>query len=119
MLKSGGQKSSSIRAVIKRFSFRESFEKLIYHFELFSGKHFDVEELFRGRIEAPNKTHILDTIFKGYDKRIRPHYRGKGVALSLSVAGEQSRRSGESTRLPPLWSGFDAICWFSTLLLSC
>ena len=32
---------------------------------------------FCGRTEAPNKTHILDTIFEGYDKRVRPHYRGK------------------------------------------
>ena len=37
----------------------------------------DVEELFGGRIEAPNKTHILDNIFKGYDSRVRPYYRGK------------------------------------------
>lgn len=51
-----------------------------------SGKHFDVEELFRGRIEAPNKTHILDTIFKGYDNRIRPHYREKPVLVSLYAA---------------------------------
>lgn len=43
----------------------------------------DVEELFRGRIEAPNKTHILDNIFKGYDKRIRPYYREKPITVSL------------------------------------
>ncbi|KAJ7378986.1 Glycine receptor subunit alpha-3 [Desmophyllum pertusum] len=43
----------------------------------------DVEELFRGRIEAPNKTHILDNIFKGYDNRVRPYYREKPTPVSL------------------------------------
>ena len=38
-----------------------------------------VEELFLERIEAPNKTHILDNIFRGYDNRIRPYYRGKHI----------------------------------------
>ena len=37
----------------------------------------DAEDLFRERIEAPNKTEVLDSIFKGYDKRMRPDYRGK------------------------------------------
>lgn len=44
-------------------------------------KHNDAEELFGGRIEAPNKTYILDGIFKGYDKRVRPHYRGKNNVM--------------------------------------
>ncbi|XP_068677057.1 gamma-aminobutyric acid receptor subunit alpha-5-like [Montipora foliosa] len=48
-----------------------------------SSNHADVERHFRGRIEAPNKTHILDTIFKGYDKRVRPYYREKAVLVSL------------------------------------
>ena len=41
----------------------------------------DAEDLFRGRIEAPNKTEVLGSIFKGYDKRMRPHYRGKCNSL--------------------------------------
>ena len=41
-----------------------------------------IEELFGRRIEAPNKTHILDSIFMGYDNRVRPYYRGENaVAL--------------------------------------
>ncbi|XP_078353528.1 gamma-aminobutyric acid receptor subunit gamma-1-like isoform X2 [Oculina patagonica] len=43
----------------------------------------DVEELFAGRIEAPNKTIILDNIFKGYDNRVRPFYREKPVPIAL------------------------------------
>ena len=42
----------------------------------------DHEELFNGRIEAPNKTYILENLFKGYDKRVRPYYRGKNDILS-------------------------------------
>ena len=41
----------------------------------------DAEDLFRERIEAPNKTEVLDSIFKGYDKRMRPDYRGKCNSL--------------------------------------
>ncbi|XP_068726599.1 gamma-aminobutyric acid receptor subunit gamma-1-like [Montipora capricornis] len=48
-------------------------------------KHDHDEELFERKIEAPNKTHILDALFKGYDKRVRPHYRGKPVLVSLYV----------------------------------
>ena len=40
------------------------------------------EELFNGRIEAPKKTYILENLFKGYDKRVRPYYRGKNDILS-------------------------------------
>lgn len=40
------------------------------------------EELFNGRIEAPNKTYILENLFKGYDKRVRPYYRGKNDILT-------------------------------------
>ncbi|KAM7427597.1 hypothetical protein ABFA07_021284 [Porites harrisoni] len=41
------------------------------------------EELFNGRIEAPNKTYILENLFKGYDKRVRPYYREKPVNVTL------------------------------------
>ncbi|XP_074610792.1 gamma-aminobutyric acid receptor subunit alpha-6-like isoform X3 [Acropora palmata] len=46
-------------------------------------KHSDDHNRFDGRIEAPNKIHILNNIFKGYDKRLRPHYREKPVLVSL------------------------------------
>ena len=36
----------------------------------------EAEELFRHRIEAPNKTDIFAKLFKGYDNRVRPNYRG-------------------------------------------
>ena len=36
----------------------------------------ETEELFRHRIEAPNKTDIFAKLFKGYDNRVRPNYRG-------------------------------------------
>ncbi|CAH3030728.1 unnamed protein product [Porites evermanni] len=41
------------------------------------------EELFNGRIEAPNKTYILENLFKGYDKRVRPYYRENPVNVTL------------------------------------
>ena len=37
--------------------------------------------------------------------------------LPTTGAGDQGWRSGESTRLPPMWPGFDAICGLSLLLV--
>ena len=37
--------------------------------------------------------------------------------LPTTGGGDQGWRSGESTRLPPMWPGFDAICGLSLLLV--
>ncbi|XP_067026321.1 glycine receptor subunit alpha-3-like isoform X1 [Acropora muricata] len=46
-------------------------------------KHSEHHNRFDRRIEAPNKTLILNNLFKGYDKRLSPHYREKPVLVSL------------------------------------
>ena len=38
------------------------------------------------------------------------HLRCKSFKIS-AISGEQGWRSGESTRLPPMWPGFDSRTW--------
>lgn len=52
----------------------------------------EAEELFRHRIEAPNKTDIFAKLFKGYDNRVRPNYRGGCINIDGGLMS-QIRRS--------------------------
>ena len=51
----------------------------------------EAEELFRHRIEAPNKTDIFAKLFKGYDNRVRPNYRGGCINIDGGLMAQMRR----------------------------
>ena len=51
----------------------------------------EAEELFRHRIEAPNKTDIFAKLFKGYDNRVRPNYRGGCINIDGGLMSQMQR----------------------------